>query len=83
MKIDLPEPFEDLDIDNRVVGGEITIPQFVDSYLFLAILGQLLTVFSEAMASFFEPSATRIVGLIDDQRKQIEDISDLRTRLKA
>jgi hypothetical protein len=38
---------------------------------------------SEAMASFFEPSATRIVELIDDQREQIEDLSGLQTRLKV
>jgi hypothetical protein len=25
IKIDLPAPFEDLDMDNRVVGGQITI----------------------------------------------------------
>jgi hypothetical protein len=26
IKLDLPEPFQDLDMDNRVVGGQITIP---------------------------------------------------------
>jgi len=44
----------------------------------------LLTIFSEDMASFFEPSANRIVELIDNQWEQIEDIAGLlRTRLKA
>jgi hypothetical protein len=77
IKIDLPDPFQDLYMDNRVVGGQITIPSSVDPYSFF---GQLLTIFSKDMASFFEPCATSIIQLIENQQEQIEN---LQTRLKV
>ncbi|KAH0538333.1 hypothetical protein FGG08_005068 [Glutinoglossum americanum] len=76
MKIDLPEPLHNLDMDNRVIGGEITITKFVTAYPFFH---SLLMLTSDNMRSFFDPCVDRIVELIEGQ---IAQVARLQTRLK-
>ena len=76
MRMDLPEPLHNLNMDN-VEGGQITITKSVTAYLFFH---SLLTMTSGDMRSFFDPCVDRIVELIDGQIAQVDR---LRTRVNV
>ena len=75
-QLDLPKPLHNLNIKNRVTGGEITIAKLVTVY----ILESLLMLISGDMRSFFDPCINSIMGLIDSQ---IEQVNSLGRRLRV
>ena len=78
IKMDLPEPLHNLNLDTRVVGGEIRITKSVITYLFFH---NLLMLNSGDMKSFFEPCVTSIIELIEGQIGQVEGSLGRRVRV--
>jgi len=69
IKMNLPKPLHNLNLDTRVVGGEIRITKSVITYLFFH---NLLILISGDMKSFFEPCVTSIIELIEGQIGHVE-----------
>jgi hypothetical protein len=80
MKIDLPEPLINLNIDDKVVLGELTITKYV--YFYILALFLLPKCYSEETRSFFDPSVDTIIELILGQINQIERIQ-IRVRVNS
>jgi hypothetical protein len=68
IKMDLPYPLHNLNKDNKVVGGEITITKWVTISLFFH--SKLMRT-SEDMRSFFDPCVNQITELFQRQIDQI------------
>lgn len=73
IKLDLPAPFDNFDLGDRVVDGEITISR--SDLRKCKISQRSLTNSTRAdMESFFEPCANSIVDLIHGQVELIEHL---------